>query len=154
MASDGSGPGLVPPSTRGDMDGEDTPPSGSDPAGSISVRDMSPADRFARVHNAVCGHHGVQATITMLKDAGLDFPNMWECVSNFIRGCPTCQKVRLGQPTVNEALATTAVSEPFESVAVDFLGPFPSDEYNNTYICVSVCKFTRVVELEPCRELF
>ena len=76
LASDGCGPGLVPPSTRGDVDGADTPPSGSDPAGSISARDMAPADRFARVHNAVCGHHGVQATITMLKDAGLDFPNM------------------------------------------------------------------------------
>ena len=57
----------------------------------------------------------------------------------------------MGQGKVNEALATTAVSEPFESVAFDFLGPFPPDEYSNTYICVAICKFTRVTELEPCR---
>ena len=141
----------MPPSARADVEAAEASPSGSDPTGFISARDLSPADRFARVHNAVCRHHGIQATITMLKDAGLDFPHMWKEVSEFIMSCPTCQKVRLGQPEVNEAFATTAVSEPFECVAVDFLGPLPSDEYNNTYICVSVCKFTRLVELEPCR---
>lgn len=56
-------------------------------------------------------------------------------VPNFIRHHSlTCRQVSLGQDEVSERSAKTAVSESFNTVAVVFLGPFPTIEYGNEYI--------------------
>src|SRR3546814_10379192 len=84
-----------------------------------------------QVHNAVVGHRGVQKSLTMLRSLGLEWEGMNADVAEFVRSCPTCQKVRLGQGSIAAAIRTTVVKEPFEVVAIDTVGPLPTDEGGN-----------------------
>jgi len=43
------------------------------------------------------------------------------------------------------------VTEPFEVVAIDSIGPFPVDAFGNAYVIVIIDAFTRFVELTPCQ---
>ena len=99
------------------------------------------------VHNSTVGHHGVQVTLDLLKGKGEEWPTMREDVIAYIKCCPTCQKVRLGQPHADYALHSTEVHEPFEVIAIDTIGPLPEDEAGNKYIITVIDCFTRFVEL-------
>lgn len=105
------------------------------------------AAEIAVVHNAVVGHRGVKRTMELLQEQGNDWPTIRNDVSRFITSCPTCQKVRLGQGSVAGALKTITVSEPFEMLAIDTIGPLPVDESGNAFIIVAIDCFSRFVEL-------
>lgn len=102
-----------------------------------------------QAHNAVVGHRGVRKTVDALRSMGHDWPGMSSEVEEFVRSCPTCQKVRLGQGSFAAAIRTTAVREPFEVVAIDAVGPLPEDATGNKFILVVIDAFTRFVELIP-----
>lgn len=106
-------------------------------------------DEIKQAHNAVVGHRGVRKTLDALHALGYDWPGMSGDVEEFVRSCPTCQKVRLGQGSFAAAIRTTAVTEPFEVVAIDAVGPLPEDSVGNKYILVAVDAFTRFAELVP-----
>jgi hypothetical protein len=46
-------------------------------------------------HNTHIGHHGINATVRMLKRKGFEWPNMREHIKEDINRCATCQKIRL-----------------------------------------------------------
>jgi hypothetical protein len=98
-------------------------------------------------HNCIVGHKGIQATMDLLKSAGKSWATMSKDIEEYIKSCPTCQKVRLGQASAAASLSTTVVEEPFSTVAVDAMGPFPPDEEGYTTILVVIDCFTRFVEL-------
>jgi hypothetical protein len=106
---------------------------------------------LAAYHNAYIGHHGSNATVKMLQSEGHNWEDMKTDVQNFIAACPTCQKVRLGQGSVEAAMNVRASMEPFQELEIDFVGPLQPDEDGNTFILVVVCCFTRVCELFPCK---
>jgi hypothetical protein len=68
-----------------------------------------------------------------------------------VSACAVCQKVRLGQGSMAAALRTTATMEPFESIALDTVGPLPVDDQGFKYIVVAIDCFSRFVELFPAR---
>ena len=70
-------------------------------------------------------------------------------VEEFIASCPTCQKVRLGQGSMAASLHTTAVFEPWETIAIDNVGPLPVDDKKNKYILTIIDCFSKFVELWP-----
>jgi len=106
-------------------------------------------DIISRHHNAVIGHFGVQQTLKLLHDSGIDWPSMTSDVSTFISGCATCQKIRACKASYNAAVKSTMVSEPFEVITIDSIGPLPVDSYGNKFIIVVMDAFTRFVELFP-----
>lgn len=113
----------------------------------LAGRDMPHGEDIMSVHNAVLGHRGVDLTVDLLRAAGREWSSMRADVAAFIHSCPTCQKVRLGQGSMAAAVRTTAVREPFDTIAVDTMGPFPADAYGNQFVIVMMDCFTRFVEL-------
>ena len=104
------------------------------------------------VHNTIVGHRGINSSVELLKEKGHSWKTMTEDVKKYISSCATCQKVRLGQASVAASLHTTKVDEPFETIAIDTIGPLPVDENGNKYIiCVIDC-FTRFVEIKACKD--
>eukprot|EP00035_Acanthoeca_spectabilis_P019224 m.417294 g.417294 ORF g.417294 m.417294 type:complete len:556 (-) comp16833_c0_seq13:1162-2829(-) len=102
----------------------------------------------ASVHNDTVGHHGVSRTMTMLEATGVELtPTVRHAVSQFIACCAMCQKFRLRQRPPAAALHTTAVEEPFTTLALDTVGPLPADHLTNRYILVMTDSFTRYTEL-------
>ena len=79
--------------------------------------------------------------------AGISWPYLRELVRAFIRMCPVCQKMSyLKVPIIARRFTTTAAG-PMEVLNMDYEGPFPEDEYGNTYVLTIIDTFTRAVGL-------
>eukprot|EP00762_Andalucia_godoyi_P007957 ANDGO_01279.mRNA.1 Retrovirus-related Pol polyprotein from transposon 412 len=105
-------------------------------------------DEIKEAHNCIVGHRGIQATIDLLKQQGHSWPSMRSDVEMFLKTCPTCQKVRSSaSDDAGTVLHTTAVAEPFHTVAIDTVGPLPADASGNRYVLVALDCFTRFVEM-------
>ncbi len=58
--------------------------------------------------------------------------NMYKIVDNYCSSCETCARRRLGSPRPIAPLGLLrAVYFPFERVAVDVVGPFPTTKHGN-----------------------
>jgi len=100
-----------------------------------------------RCHNSTVGHHGVERTVRKLRAMGVAWPHLRELVRNFIRSCPCCQKMSyLRVPIVARRFTTTAPG-PMEALNIDYIGPFPEDEYGNTYVLTVIDTFSRAIGL-------
>jgi len=118
----------------------------------FAVRPVAPRELIRKYHNEVVGHMGVVRTEARMREHGEVWPTMRKDIVEFVASCAVCQKVRLGQGDMNEALHTTIVHAPFQSVSVDLIGPLPADDAGNKYVMTMVDDFSRFVELEPCRD--
>ena len=102
-----------------------------------------------RFHNNVEGHHGIHRTVGMLHAAGYDWPKMGRDVTEVINQCVTCQKNRPKGSLPSEVRGTLRQYTLFAEVAVDFIGPLPRDQLDNSYICGITCGFSGYTEAFP-----
>jgi hypothetical protein len=108
------------------------------------------ANAISRFHNCHIGHGGVERTLNRLKDpaSGITpWTHMKEHVRRFIRRCPNCQKMSQIKTPIHTLPFTQAAYEIMERLGIDYIGPFPPDEFGNTYICVIIDCHSRWVEL-------
>jgi hypothetical protein len=100
-------------------------------------------------HNSTSGHHGVEKTIERLERDNHKWEFRREHVRRFIKTCPCCQKMSYLQIPIHTHPFTTVAYKPMERLNMDYVGPFPEDEYKNTYILVIIDTFTRTTGLYP-----
>lgn len=112
-----------------------------------ALRRIFNADIIEKFHNSSFGHRGVTVTINALKDNGFEWPRMQLDVADFLRRCPTCQKNKAASAVSVGPNRTITVYEPFQRLAMDFVGPLPIDARGNMFILVVVDCFSRWVEL-------
>jgi len=104
---------------------------------------------IGRVHNATIGHHGTNRTMRLLQQLELSWPNMARDITQFIQTCPVCQKQRPMHKKAESIPGQLSTYALFEELAIDFIGPLPTDQCNNTYIFNAICCFSRFTELIP-----
>jgi transposase InsO family protein len=109
-------------------------------------------DEISMVHNSIIGHHGVLRTVQMLQEKEINMANMKDEVTTFITSCPLCQKIRLGQGSMDAALHSSMVATPGEVWCIDTMGPYPADEVGMEYIIVAIDAFTRYAFLFPTKD--
>ena len=112
----------------------------------VDDEDMRKA-KFAACHNSTQGHHGVHRTISELEALGIKWARMSRDVARWIAECPECQKIRAAQPILDAMLSPIGAFSIFEELSVDFIGPMPTDELQNSYIFNAVCSTSRYCEL-------
>jgi hypothetical protein len=98
-------------------------------------------------HNSMAGHAGVERTVKRMQAKGIWWPFIRELVRVFIRGCPICQKMSVLKVPIIAHKFTTTAAGPMEVLNMDYEGPFPEDEYGNTYVLTIIDTFTRAVGL-------
>ena len=103
--------------------------------------------KISKVHNSNTGHVGVERTLRRLHALGIFWPNMRETIRAFIRKCPCCQKMSYLKVPINARRFTVVARCPMEILIIDFMGPFPPDEYGNTMVLTVIDSFTRAVGL-------
>jgi transposase InsO family protein len=93
----------------------------------------------------MAAHMGISKTFDRLR-IGYWWKTMYQDVSDYINSCSTCQRTRkLGQRT--GLLQSIPVPEqPFDMIAIDLLGPFPTSANGNKYIAVCADYMTRWIE--------
>ncbi len=106
---------------------------------------IPPKVRYAigKVHNSLCGHHGLERSLKYLKDMNFTCKNLRRMVREFIRYCPACQKMSQIKLPIHAHPFTTSKYYPMECLNMDFVGPYP----DGGYILVIIDTFTRWVEL-------
>lgn len=100
-------------------------------------------------HDAVtAGHLGIAKTIARISRLYY-WPGMYREISQYMRRCKTCQKFKVTQQRQTGRMHFTPVSQPWEIVTSDFMGPFPRSSKGNTMLLVFHDKFTKWTELIP-----
>jgi len=100
-------------------------------------------------HNNAEGHHGIHRTVWALQAAGHQWTRMGRDVAEFIEGCVHCQKNRPAAGAPSQERGSLRQYTLFEEVSIDFIGPLPKDQVDNSYIMICVCCFSGYVEAFP-----
>ena len=82
----------------------------------------------------------------MLQAEGHHWPKMGKDVAEFIETCISCQKNRPQGSLPSTPRGTMRQYTLFAEVAIDFIGPLPTDQLGNSYICGVTCLFSSYLE--------
>lgn len=99
---------------------------------------------------ALSAHSGIVQTYDTLRDHAW-WPSMLKDVIEYVKNCEVCQKgKRAMKKTPSQCV--NVPSRPWQSVAVDVIGPFPPTMDGHTHVLVVVDKFTRYAEAFPIKD--
>lgn len=103
------------------------------------------------LHDSLLGGH--QGMHRLLPRARRHFywPGMREYVETYIRECPSCQIMK-SRNTGSQAVPKTLPDPlgPWDSIQMDFIGPFKRTKSGNSMVLVFVDRLTRMCRLVPC----
>jgi hypothetical protein len=105
-------------------------------------------DLIRHVHNQWAGHHGVEATITMLQKQGHTWQFMREHVRRFIHECDHCQKMTYSGHEIQIPRYIIGKYSTMERLGIDTIHT-PGDAMGNNYIVAIIDHFTRFLQLYP-----
>ncbi len=117
-------------------------------AGKIVVPRQASALKDTILTDAHRYHGGVNATAANVRGLGYAWVGLDGDAERHVRDCILCQKTRLAN-FVSTSMGTTARSRPFETVAIDTVGPIQIDSQHNRFVFVMTDMFSRFVELYP-----
>ncbi len=98
------------------------------------------------------GHLGADKVIAIVGRYFV-WPGMAKEILEYCNSCDMCQRRSKHKPRRAPAVERPVLSEPFESVAVDLVGPLPKGKGGNRYLLTYVCLATRWPEAVPLRNV-
>ena len=93
----------------------------------------------------VAGHLGFKKTFAQISRNFL-WPRIWVQVKEFVRSCGGCQRAARNSNARAPLQPLPCVSEPFEKVAFDLVGPLPCTSSGYKYILTMMCLYTKYPE--------
>jgi hypothetical protein len=98
----------------------------------------------------VLGHLGPQKTSEYIRRYYW-WPRIGQDVEHYCKTCPVCQTTKSSTQKVPGLLHSLPIpSRPWESIGMDFVGPFP-ESGGFDYLWVVICRLTSMVHLVPIR---
>jgi hypothetical protein len=86
----------------------------------------------------------------ILQAANLTWPGIKEDVTQFIKSCLICQRIKVGHNLFHgESGHHLHGSYPMQSLSCDTVGPLPEDLFGNSYILAIVDNFSKFIHLFP-----
>ena len=102
--------------------------------------------------NPMAGHFGYKKTYARISQHFL-WPRVWLDVKSFVRSCGGCQRAARNTNARAPLQPLLCVSEPFEKVTFDLVGPLPRTSSGNRYILTMMCLFTKYPEAIPLKRV-
>lgn len=97
------------------------------------------------------GHLGIKKTFRKL--LRFWWPKQHQDVENYVKSCPTCQKFKNPSGLPPGYLHSIPVSEVFEHVHIDMVGPLKTTVRGNSYIITATDAFSKWVIATPCQNI-
>ena len=91
------------------------------------------------------GHLGVEKTFEKIRNI-FWWPRLWNDVEVWVSSCMDCQSKKRPTKLPKAALQPIRVTQPFEIVGVDIIGPLKETERKNKYIVVFTDHFTNILK--------
>ena len=96
----------------------------------------------------VLGHLGMLRTTDYIR-RWYWWPGLGKEVDRFCRSCPVCQMTKTSNEKPAGLLHSLPIPrQPWNSIAMDFIGPFPESNKHNC-LWVVLCRLTSMVHLVP-----
>lgn len=97
-------------------------------------------------------HLGVYKTLTRIKEKYY-WPKMSLDVNKYVRSCEECQKNKYPNKTIKMPMGEQKeCEEPWDSIAIDYVGPFPMSKRRNRFLFVVTDIFSKFCVLKPMRQ--
>ena len=103
--------------------------------------------RWAHDH-PTAGHGGQQRTLFRLSNQ-VHWDTMRKDVYKYIAACSDCQQFKYNNSPTAGPMQLHMVNEPWHTIGIDLMGPFPTTIRQKRFLLVIVDYFTRWVELFP-----
>ena len=111
-------------------------------------RENSLITRIVSKAHEIVGHYGDQRTCEYVR-RWYWWPRMAKSVTKFCQTCESCQRAK-GSPqnTTGKLHPLPVPYKPWDSIGMDFVGPFPECRGMN-YLWVIICRLTSMIHLIP-----
>lgn len=96
----------------------------------------------------LAGHQGVEKTCSLLKQR-FHWAGMVDDVLKYVKSCPQCQMRKIVRKPTAGFLHSLPITGPFETTAMDSLGPFRRTPDGNVYACVITDFLTKYTVAGP-----
>ncbi len=96
------------------------------------------------------GHGGQQKTLFRLSTK-VFWESMRKDIYNYIAACQACQKFKYNNAPTASPMQLHLVNEPWHTIGMDIMGPYPTTARQKRFLLVVVDYFTRWIELFPIR---
>jgi len=93
-------------------------------------------------HHHLLGHFGANALVNAIHAAGYHWKNLKQEAAVLTSQCTECLRFNIAKRGYHP-LQPISASNPFDHVAIDLAGPFPTSHIGNHYLCVLVDVHTR-----------
>ena len=104
---------------------------------------------LSTAHNSF-GHQGRNKMMLLLRPH-FYWPNMSHDCQKHVRACERCQKIDKATPKPNSMTEREIVTQPFQDIAIDIVGPFPTAVGGFRYLLTCIDNATRWPEAVPLR---
>lgn len=94
------------------------------------------------------GHSGQQKTLFRLSTR-VYWESMRKDVYNYVRTCTLCQQFKYDNSPSSSPMQIHTINEPWQTIGIDIMGPFPVTARHKRFLLVVVDYFTRWVEIFP-----
>lgn len=109
-------------------------------------------DRNQILHNChdhpLSAHMGVHKTLARIAQSYY-WPKLAADVKEYVQNCEKCKGSKNHTTIKHTMLTPKSASEPWELIAVDYLGPLTRSKQGNMYILVIIDVFSKFVQLFP-----
>ena len=96
------------------------------------------------------GHSGQQKTLFRLSTR-VFWESMRKDIYNYVAACSKCQQFKYDSQPSSNPMQLHSVNEPWNTIGIDIMGPFPITVKGKRFLLVIVDYFTRWVEMFPLR---
>ena len=101
--------------------------------------------------NSASGHLGISKTYNRMKTR-VYYPSLHKAVMNYVRSCPTCQRVNFDNRKPAGHMSSPVVTRPWSTVHMDLMGPYTkSQPGGHQFVFVLIDYFSKWVEIFPIR---
>ena len=97
-------------------------------------------------------HMGARRVQALLRQK-FTWPGMGQEVIQHCRSCPTCQRCAKSPARKVPMIERIVMTEPFESMAFDIVGPMPKGKGGHRFLLTAVCMSSRWPEALPMRSI-
>ena len=99
------------------------------------------------------GHMGARRVKVILKALRFSWPGLGKDVVDYCKSCPSCQTCARRSSRKAPMMERNVLSEPFEVMGFDIVGPFPLGKGGYRYLLTAICMATRWPEAIPMKSV-